>query len=47
MPPRVIAIDDDEMFLTATQALFSDRQIPLATSPMQSKKPTVNGFKKF
>lgn len=31
MNPRVIAIDDDEMFLTATRTLFSERQIPLAT----------------
>ena len=31
MNPRVIAIDDDEMFLTAIRTLFSERQIPLAT----------------
>lgn len=31
MKARVIAIDDDEMFLTATRALFNDKQIPLAT----------------
>ena len=31
MLPRVIAIDDDEMFLTAIKTLFSEKQIPLAT----------------
>ncbi|MCH2534246.1 MAG: sigma-54 dependent transcriptional regulator [Bdellovibrionales bacterium] len=31
MKARVIAIDDDEMFLTATRSLFNDKQIPLAT----------------
>lgn len=31
MKPRVIAIDDDEMFLTATQTLFNEKSIPLAT----------------
>jgi DNA-binding NtrC family response regulator len=31
MKPRVIAIDDDEMFLTATRTLFNEKQIPLAT----------------
>ena len=29
--PRVIAIDDDEMYLTGTKALFNEKQIPLAT----------------
>ena len=31
MLPRVVAIDDDEMFLTAIKTLFSEKQIPLAT----------------
>ncbi|MAV91979.1 MAG: hypothetical protein CL676_11220 [Bdellovibrionaceae bacterium] len=31
MKPRVIAIDDDEMFLTGTKTLFNEKQIPLST----------------
>lgn len=31
MEPRVIAIDDDELFLTAVKSLFDQKQIPLAT----------------
>jgi two-component system response regulator AtoC len=31
MKPRVIAIDDDEMFLTATRTLFNERRVPLVT----------------
>ena len=31
MLPRVVAIDDDEMFLTAIKTLFSEKQLPLAT----------------
>ena len=31
MQPRIIAIDDDEMYLTGTKTLFNERHIPLAT----------------
>ena len=31
MEPRVIAIDDDELFLTAVRSLFDEKQIPLST----------------
>jgi DNA-binding NtrC family response regulator len=37
MKPRVIAIDDDEMFLTATKTLFAEKKVPLNTFSDSSK----------
>ena len=45
MLPRVIAVDDDEMFLTAIQTLFSEKQIPLATftDPEKAMNQLITG----
>ncbi|MBT4761917.1 MAG: sigma-54-dependent Fis family transcriptional regulator [Bdellovibrionaceae bacterium] len=37
MKPRVIAIDDDEMYLKGTETLFNEKQIPIATFSDSSK----------